>query len=222
MQITFVRRAPLVALACLLAASAVAPVAPVAAGEPTVKLQKLEPRRVVPYRVGRTFKPDTNVLSVSGYAAWMIDEVLAATTPLPRLGAAFMKAERKHGINARYFLAHAFLESGWGTSDIARLKRNLFGYNAFDRDPWKHATRYRTYQAGIQSVAEKLREGYLAPDGRWWYRFTTARAINRYYASDPRWADKVARTANVIDQLIVGALSHPNLINKAPLFHGLG
>jgi hypothetical protein len=31
-------------------------------------------------------------------------------------------------------------------------------------------------------------------------------------------------TTHVIDQLLVGALNHPNLINnfKAPLFHGLG
>jgi Mannosyl-glycoprotein endo-beta-N-acetylglucosaminidase len=200
MQITFLRRVPLAALACIVALAAVAPVA---ADSRVKKLQKIEPRRTVEYRPGRTFTPDTDVLSASGYAAWMIDEVLAATTPLPRLGAAFTKAEREEGINARYFLAHAFLESGWGTSAIARYKKNLFGYSAFDRDPWKYAIRYKTYQAGIRSVAEKLRDGYLTPDGRWWYRFTTARAINRYYASDPRWADKVAYAANVIDRLIV-------------------
>ncbi len=197
MQIILLRRAAIVALTCLVALAAAAPAAA------DSRLQKLEPRRTVEYRPGRVFTPNTDVLSVSGYAAWMIDEVLEATTPLPRLGAAFMRAEREEGINARYFLAHAFLESGWGTSDIARLKRNLFGYSAFDRDPWRYATRYRSYQQGIRAVAEKLRDGYLTPDGRWWYRFTTARAINRYYASDPRWADKVAYAANVIDRLVV-------------------
>jgi hypothetical protein len=197
MQITLLRRAAIVALTCLLALAAAAPAA--ADSRP----KKIEPRRTLEYRPGRVFTPNTDVLSVSGYAAWMIDEVLEATTPLPRLGAAFMRAEREEGINARYFLAHAFLESGWGTSDIARLKRNLFGYSAFDRDPWRYATRYSSYQQGIRAVAKKLRDGYLTPGGRWWYRFTTARAINRYYASDPRWADKVAYAANVIDQLVV-------------------
>ena len=38
-------------------------VAPVEAREP---LKKIEPRRTVPYRVGRTFTPNTDVLSVSG------------------------------------------------------------------------------------------------------------------------------------------------------------
>ena len=47
------------------------------------------------------------------------------------------------------------------------------------------------------AVAVKIRDRYLSPSGRWWYGFTTLRAINRYYASDPHWADKVAVLANV-------------------------
>jgi hypothetical protein len=197
MHVTILRRVGLGALACLVALAAVAPVAA------DSRIRKIEPRRTVPYKLGRVFTPNTDVLSVSGYAAWMIDEVLETYSPLPRLGAAFTRAEREEGINARYFLAHAILESGWGTSAIARRKHNLFGYSAFDRDPWKYATRYKTYQQGIRAVAEQVRDGYLTPGGRWWYQFTTPRAINRYYASDPRWADKVAHLANVVDQLIV-------------------
>lgn len=189
-----------VALGALALLTALTVVAPVQAGSP---VRKIEPRRTVPYRVGRAFTPNTDVLSVSGYAAWMIDEALGATTPLPQLGAAFLRAERDEGINARYFVAHAMLESGWGTSAIARYKRNLFGYNAYDRDPWKHARRFASHARGVTTVAEILRESYLTPGGRRWYGFTTLRAINRYYASDPRWADKVAVLANVIDYLVV-------------------
>jgi len=191
------RRAALGTLALL---TTLAVVAPVEARSP---VRKIEPRRVVPYRLGGVLTPNTDVLSVSGYAAWMIDEVLGPTTPLPRLGAVFMRAEREHGINARYFVAQAMLESGWGWSDIARYKRNLFGYNAFDRDPWRCATRYPSHAKGVAAVAEILSESYLTPGGRWWYRFTTPRAINRYYASDPRWADKIAQLANEIDGLVV-------------------
>jgi len=197
MRTHLLRRVALGALALL---TTLAVVAPVEARSP---VRKIEPRRVVPYRVGRAFTPNTNVLSASGYAAWMIDEVLGRTTPLPSLGAAFLRAEREQGINARYFVAHAMLESGWGTSPIARYKRNLFGYNACDRDPWRYATRFPSHAKGVAAVAEILRESYLTSDGRWWYRFTTPRAINRYYASDPRWADKVAHLANVLDKLVV-------------------
>lgn len=198
MRATLRCRATPAALAVLLAiASAAGPAA--ADSRPG----KTFPTRQEDYRVGRPFTPNTDVLSASGYAAWMIDEVLGATTPLPRVGAAFLRAERDEGLNARYFVAHALLESGWGTSGIARLKRNLFGYNAFDRDPWKHAARFRTYDQGILAVAERIRDGYLTPGGRFFMRFTTLRAMNVHYASDVRWADKIAHIANVVDRLVV-------------------
>jgi hypothetical protein len=189
-----------VALGALALLTTLVVVAPVEARSP---VRKIEPRRVVPYRVGGRFTPNTDVLSVSGYAAWMIDEALGLTTPLPPLGAAFLRAEREQGINARFFVAHAMLESGWGTSPIAQYKRNLFGYNAYDRDPWRYATRFPSHAKGVAAVSAILRDSYLTPGGRWWYRFTTPRAINRYYASDPRWADKVATLANEIDRIVV-------------------
>ncbi len=108
MPVARLARAGVVALTLLVALSAVVPVAA------DSRIRKIEPRRVVPYRLGRAVTPNTDILSASGYAAWMIDEALEATTPLPRLGAAFMKAEREEGINARYFVAHAILETRWG------------------------------------------------------------------------------------------------------------
>jgi len=194
------RRAVVVALTLLVAIAASTPLGAVDARS---HLRKVEPRYVTPYRIGRAFTPNTDVVSVSGYAAWMIDEALGATTPLPPLGSAFLRAERRTGVNARYLIAHAMLESGWGTSDIARYKHNLFGYGAYDRDPWRYASRFRTYEQGIIAVAEKIRARYLTPGGRWWYGFTTLRGMNRYYASDVRWADKIAVLANTLDGLVV-------------------
>ncbi len=177
---------------------------PAAADSPhRVRPLKAEPRRVAEYRLTGVFTHDTDLLSKSGYAAWMIDELLAATTPLPRLGAAFTRAERDTGINARYLVAHAILETGWGTSWIAQAKHNLFGYGAYDRDPVRFAVRYPTFAAGIASVSSQIRSVYLSPDGRWWRGFPTLRGVNRFYASDPFWADKVAVLANAIDQVIV-------------------
>ena len=147
----------------------------------------------------RTYSPhgrftiDTDLLSHSGLSAWAIDRYLAANTPLPPLGAAFLAAERRYGINARYLLAHAMLESGFGTSDIARYAHNLFGYNAYDRDPWRFAARYRSYAKGIDTVARHIREEYLDPHGRWWGGAPTLRGM-RYYASLVfRWLDNIPR-----------------------------
>ncbi len=163
---------------------------------------KATPHRVTPYEVGRPVTPDTNIRSTSGYAAWMIDEFLAAQTPLPPLGPAFITAEQTDGVNARILLAIAILESGYGNSLIARSKRNLFGYHAYDRDPFRYASHYRTYQASIEAVAGALKTDYLSPSGRFWGGLPTLRGVNLAYASDVRWAQKIAYLANAIDASI--------------------
>ena len=96
--------------------------------------------RVRPYHVNGRFGLDTNLRTTSGWSAWAIDEWLARETPLRGLGSAFMQAERRYDVNARYLVAHAMHESDSGTSFIARSKHNLFGYNAYDRDPSGAAT----------------------------------------------------------------------------------
>jgi beta-N-acetylglucosaminidase len=183
---------------------AAATAVPAAAGSPrAAQVRKVEPRRVVEYRPNRPFSHDTDLLSASGYAAWMIDELLRAATPLPPLGAAFTRAERDTGVNARYLVAHAILETGWGTSWIAQRKHDLFGHNAYDRDPLWYARRFPTFAAGIAAVSKEIRSAYLSPDGRWWRGFPTLRGVNRFYASDALWADKIAYLANEIDGMIV-------------------
>jgi beta-N-acetylglucosaminidase len=196
------RRFVAAGLTGLLLAAALA--IPAEAGSPhPAQVWKAEPRRVVEYHPNQPFTHDTDLLSQSGYAAWMIDELLLATTPLPRLGAAFTRAERDTGINARYLVAHAILETGWGTSWIAQVKHNLFGHHAYDRDPLRYATRFPTFAAGIAAVSKEIRASYLSPDGRWWRGFATLRGVNRFYASDVLWADKVAVLANAIDGMVV-------------------
>jgi hypothetical protein len=150
------------------------------------------------YHVGGRITLDTNLLSRSGASAWAIDEYLRANTPLPALGAAFMAAEAKHGVNARFLLAAAMHESGWGTSSISCHKHNLFGHNAYDRDPGRYASAYRGYAAGIDAVARFMKEAYLTPGGRWWSGRPTLRAMQRYWSSSGTWGERVSRIANSI------------------------
>jgi len=180
-------------------------VAPAAAGQPrkvTERPPKAVPTTVVAYSPGHPVTVNTDMLSVSDYPAWAIDEFLAAKTPLPPLGAAFVKAERDYGINARTLLGIAMLESGYGTSYLARVKRNLFGFNALDRDPIAFATTFPSYEACIDYVARYIRDEYLSPTGGMWGSFPTLRAVNLAYATDPGWADKIAHIANAIDRSI--------------------
>ena len=150
------------------------------------------------YHVGGRITLDTNLMSRSGASAWAIDEYLRANTPLTALGAAFMAAEEKYGVNARFLLAAAMHESGWGTSSISRRKHNLFGYNAYDRDPGRYASAYRGYAAGIDDVARFIKEAYLTPGGRWWSGRPTLRAMQRYWSSSGSWGERVSRIASSI------------------------
>ena len=110
------------------------------------------------------------------------------------LGDSFMRAEQSFHVSARYFVAHAILESAWGTSAIARDKHNLFGFNANDRNPYQDATTFASFDACIQYVAQFVAANYLSANGRF-YHGATLRGMNVNYASDPNWANKIASIA---------------------------
>ncbi len=150
------------------------------------------------YHVGGRITLDTNLRSKSGVSAWAIDQYLRSKTPLPRLGKAFLAAERKYGVNARFLLAAAMHESAWGTSAIARLKHNLFGYNAYDRDPFRYATAHATYAANINATAKFIRDYYLTPGGRWWGGAPTLRSMQQFWSSSGTWGVNVSRIASSI------------------------
>lgn len=150
------------------------------------------------YRPGGPVTLDTNLLSRSGTTAWAIDQYLAANTPLPALGAAFMAAETAYGVNAKFLLAAAMHESALGTSYIARVKHNLFGYNAYDRDPFRYATAYRTFAANIAATAKFIRDFYLTRSGRWWGGAPTLRSMQQFWSSSGGWGVSVSRVANSI------------------------
>jgi flagellum-specific peptidoglycan hydrolase FlgJ len=149
-----------------------------------------------PPSAGATFTVDTDLTQPSGETAANIDSFLAGT-PMAGLGAPFMAAEAKYHVSARYFVAHAINESGWGRSAIARDKHNLFGYGADDAHPYQDAVSFPTFADGIDFVARMVQRYYLTPGGVF-YHGPTLRGINVAYASDKTWADKVARIARAI------------------------
>src|SRR6478752_3639331 len=150
------------------------------------------------YHAGRAITLDTNLLSVSGASAWAIDEYLKAKTSLPPLGIAFIAAEKRYGVNARFLLAAAMHESAWGTSYISRKRHNLFGYNAYDRGPLRFATPFVSYAAGIDATARFIKESYLTRGGRWWGGRPTLRSMQRFWSSSHRWGIGVSQIATAI------------------------
>ena len=145
---------------------------------------------------GAQFTIDTDLTKPSGETAAKLDSFLSGSA-LAGLGGSFMAAETTYHVSARYFVAHAILESAWGTSAIAHDKHNLFGYGADDANPYGDALSFPSFDACIQFVAQKVAQDYLSPNGPY-YHGPTLRGMNVDYASDPLWASKIARIANTI------------------------
>lgn len=113
----------------------------------------------------------------------------------------FYNAEQKYKINGIFIAAIGIHESAWGTSSLAIGKNNLFGYMAYDRDPYNSASTFENYENAINTVAEALSARYLHPAGTVisneltatgiYYNGTTAASVNVKYASDPDWNIKV-------------------------------
>ena len=113
----------------------------------------------------------------------------------------FYNCEEKYNINGVFLAAIGIHESGWGTSTIAKNKKNLFGYGAYDSDPYNMSYTFETYEEGIELVARMLVKYYINPPGTpifdnqtakaSYYSGLTIRAVNTKYASDPNWNIKV-------------------------------
>lgn len=113
----------------------------------------------------------------------------------------FYYIEQQYGINGLFVAAVAVHESGWGTSKISQNKNNLFGYGAYDSNPYGGAYSFSTYSEGIDLVARVFVKYYLNPPGTKIYDETEASgkyysgsnlsAVNSKYASDKNWANAV-------------------------------
>jgi mannosyl-glycoprotein endo-beta-N-acetylglucosaminidase len=123
-------------------------------------------------------------------------------------GQAFIDAGKKYGVNALYLAAHAIHESAFGTSRLALMKYNLFGYGAYDATPFVAAYRFSSVEESIDYIARKLKATYLNPTYPYFkgaylgFRTNTlagtrvdesSEGMNFYYASDPYWGQSIAR-----------------------------
>ena len=116
----------------------------------------------------------------------------------------FYDIEQKYNVNGIFLAAIGIHESAWGTSTIAKDKKNLFGYGAYDSSPYSSSVTFESYEYGIELLAKVLSKYYLNEQGTSIYDGETAVAsfyngptvsgVNTRYASDPNWADKVFST----------------------------
>lgn len=113
----------------------------------------------------------------------------------------FYYIEQQYNINGVFVAAMGIHESAWGTSTIAKQKKNLFGYGAYDSNPYNGAYTFNKYSESIDLLARVLVKYYLNPKGTsiyngetavgTYYSKPTVSGVNNKYASDKNWANKV-------------------------------
>ena len=117
-------------------------------------------------------------------------------------GAVWLNAQATYGVNAAEIFAMACLESGYGMSDFAQNRNNLFGWNAVDSDPGQ-ASYFKTVdQAIYEHVGVNLR-GYLnIQDYRYFgsHLGNKESGFNVKYATDNYWGVKIASIAYELDK----------------------
>lgn len=145
-------------------------------------------------------------------------------------GYSFVEAQNTYGTNAMMMLALAINESGFGRSQIAIEKNNLFGHAAYDSAPNENATGYVDVAASIRAHASIfLNQGYLnpcdsldsdskitpstclnAPANRYMggYFGDKGSGMNVNYASDPYWGEKAAQYYRNMDEILGGSDEH--------------
>ncbi len=113
----------------------------------------------------------------------------------------FYYIEQQYNINGLFVAAVGIHESNWGTSKIAQNKHNLFGYGAYDSNPYNGAYQFTNYSESIDLIARVFVKYYLNPKGTsiyggekaagTYYNGPTLSGINKKYATDKNWANGV-------------------------------
>lgn len=153
--------------------------------------------------------------SKSVYTAAELDNYIANNTAsnskLRGLGQSLKNAEATYGVNAVLILAVAINESGFGMSNIAQTKNNLFGMAAYDSNT-DAANSYATPGDSVIDFAKNfISSGYADPaDWRYYGGFlgNKNRGANVKYASDPFWGEKAAKHAYSVDKYLSGGNSN--------------
>lgn len=113
----------------------------------------------------------------------------------------FYEAEQNYKINGLFLASIGIHESNWGTSNISKQKKNLFGYGSYDSAPLESSYAFESYKYGIDLVAKVLVKYYLNEPGTAiydgevatgnYYNGPTIAGVNVRYASDTNWSNRV-------------------------------
>lgn len=138
------------------------------------------------------FTDSTRIKGCSDLTGSQIDELLESRA-LQGIGDVVQRTEQVYGIISYFILAVAAEESGWGTSNLAKNKNNLFGFynksfeNREDSVKYFGSLMMRYQKEGIE----------MTPAG-----------INKKYAESTSWSNNIV---TIMNQLLKKAQSKYNV-----------
>ncbi|WP_346207848.1 PA14 domain-containing protein [Caldifermentibacillus hisashii] len=161
-------------------------------------------------------------------------KILSGKGILNGKGQAFVEAGKKYGINEIYLISHALLETGNGTSTLAKgvvyngqTVYNMYGINAVDSNSTEEGARYAyehgwfTPETAIIEGAKFIAVSYINRGQDTLYKMRwNPKAMDDYgyashqYATDIRWAVKQVNSIRQIYNL----LSHYTLVFDVPRY----
>lgn len=151
------------------------------------------------------FDIQSNIMQKTGLSADQLSAAAKAVRPDNGFNdfQAFVNAENEFGISSLFMLAHAAVESAWGTSFYAKTRANLFGFNAYDSNP-DQASSYGSQAGSIRFYANFLRDNYLTPGAIYYNGVTPHGVFVRYSSSHDSEAQTVVSIMNMLQNKIGG------------------
>ncbi|WP_053036858.1 N-acetylglucosaminidase [Staphylococcus haemolyticus] len=145
-----------------------------------------------------------NLGKYQGIPVSKLNKILRGKGTLSGQGQAFADGCKKYNINEIYLIAHAFLESGYGTSNFASGRYgayNYFGIGAYDSNPNYAMTLAKSYgwttpAKAIIGGAKFVRRGYINNGQQTLYRmrWNPQNPGTHQYATDINWCKHQANT----------------------------
>lgn len=128
-----------------------------------------------------TYTEDSSVKNLSGLIATQIDGLLEGTE-LYGIGEAVYEIEQEYSIDAYFTISVASLESGFGSSELAHSKNNIFGMRNCSFDSYSASVRYF---GKLMHSYEYDHDITMTPEG-----------INPRYCELDSWHGKVVKLMN--------------------------
>ncbi|MEA1217592.1 glucosaminidase domain-containing protein [Staphylococcus aureus] len=145
-----------------------------------------------------------NLGKYQGVSVSSLNKILKGKGTLNNQGKAFAEACKKNNINEIYLIAHAFLESGYGTSNFASGRYgayNYFGIGAYDNNPNYAMTfaknkGWTTPAKAIMGGASFVRKDYINKGQNTLYRirWNPKNPATHQYATAIEWCQHQAST----------------------------